>query len=105
METLDWENSIGLSGDIAAEIASLKEQEGHLLQVHGSWQLIQTLLQNDLIDELRLWIFPVVVGRGKKLFGEDVIATEFSLQKTKANSNGVVMCIYRRNNVITGKVN
>ena len=79
-----------------AEIARLKTQDGLLLQVHGSWQLIQTLLAHDLVDEFRLWVFPVVVGSGKRLFGPDAPPRDLALVKTKSTANGALMCIYRR---------
>jgi len=63
---LEWKNSMPITGDIAAEVSRLKDQDGPLLQVHGSCQLIQTLLAHELIDEFRLWIFPIVVGPGKR---------------------------------------
>ena len=93
---LDWKNSTAITGDIAAEVARLKDQEGPLLQVHGSWQLIQTLLSHGLIDEFRLWTFPVLVGAGKRLFGEGAIPSELRLVKTRTTAKGVVMTIYRR---------
>ncbi len=96
LSELKWENSVRITGDVAAEVARLKSQEGPLLQVHGSWQLIQTLLAHELIDEFRLWIFPVVVGSGKRLFGQNAVPTGLTLVKTRATSTGVVMCIYRR---------
>jgi dihydrofolate reductase len=92
---LEWGNSIQITGDIAAEVSRLKNQDGPLLQVHGSWQLIQTLLSHDLIDEFRLWTFPVVVGAGKRLFGKDGVPKNLKLVKTNSTSNGVVMTIYR----------
>ena len=66
LSKLEWKNSIRITGDIAAEVSRLKDQDGPLLQVHGSCQLIQTLLAHELIDEFRLWIFPIVVGPGKR---------------------------------------
>ena len=95
-ETLSWENSVALSGDLVSEITRLKQMEGPLLQVHGSWQLIQGLLQHDLIDEFRLWTFPVVLGSGKRLFDDGVPPASLVLKKTAACSNGAVMTIYRR---------
>lgn len=92
---LEWKNSIRISGDIATKVARLKNAEGPLLQVHGSWQLIQTLLEHGLVDEFRLWIFPVVVGSGRRLFGPDTVPIGLSLVKTRACSNGAMMCIYR----------
>ncbi len=96
LNKLEWNNSKPITGDIAAEVSRLKEQDGPLLQVHGSWQLIQTLLAHELIDEFRLWTFPVVVGPGKRLFGQGTVPTSFTLVKTKTTSNGVMMSIYRR---------
>ena len=96
LSQFEWKNSIGITGDIAAEVLRLKGQEGPLLQVHGSWQLIQTLLSHALIDEFRLWTFPVVVGAGKRLFGENAVPTDLALVKTRSTSNGVVMSFYRR---------
>ncbi len=95
-ETLSWNNSTAITGDIAAEVAQLKQQDGLLLQVHGSCQLVQTLLSHDLVDELRLWTFPVVLGAGKRLFGSGATPANFELVKTDSTSNGVVMGIYRR---------
>ncbi len=96
LRKLEWKNSTRITGDIAAEVSRLKQQDGPLLQVHGSWQLIQTLLSHDLIDEFRLWTFPLVIGAGKHLFGQDTVATDLTLIRSKATSNGVTMSIYRR---------
>lgn len=93
---LFWQNSEALSGDIAENIKKLKDQDGPLLQVHGSWQLIQTLLDHDLIDQYRLWIFPVTVGPGKRLFEEKVMPTNLTLLKSESNTAGVVMALYRK---------
>lgn len=93
---LGWNNSIAITGDIATGVARLKTQEGPLLQVHGSWRLIQTLLANDLVDEMRLWTFPVVVGSGKRLFGHDPARRDLMLTRSRTTSNDVVMGIYRR---------
>lgn len=92
---LEWKNSTAITGDIAAEVSRLKAQAGPLLQVHGSWKLIQTLLSHDLIDEFRLWTFPLVVSSGKRLFGQGTVPTDLTLVKTKSTSNGVLMGIYR----------
>lgn len=94
--TLSWNNSTAITGDIAAEVRKLKQLAGPLLQVHGSCGLIQTLLENDLVDELRLWIFPIVLGAGKRLFGSGAIPAEFKLVKTDCTSNGVIMGLYGR---------
>jgi len=93
---LDWQNSHILQGDVAAAVADLKQQDGPLLQVHGSWQLIQTLLAQDLIDEFRLWTFPVIAGSGKRLFGEVSGPKQVELVKTRSTTSGVVMTIHRR---------
>ena len=96
LSKLEWKNSKRITGDIAAKVSQLKDQDGPLLQVHGSWQLIQTLLSHELVDEFRLWIFPVVVGSGKRLFSHGIAPTGLTLVKTKTTSNGVMMSIYRR---------
>lgn len=96
LRRLEWQNSKRITGDIAAEISRLKDQDGPLLQVHGSWQLIQTLLSHELIDEFRLWTFPVVVGNGKRLFGQDTVPTDLRLVRSRTTSNGVIMSIYGR---------
>ena len=93
---LDWQNSNRITGDIAAEVSRLKHQDGPLLQIHGSWQLAQTLLAHGLIDEFRLWIFPVVVGPGKRLFGQATTPTSLRLIETDSCPSGAVMNIYRR---------
>jgi len=96
LDDLDWANSIRIDGDIAEAVGKLKAEKGRLLQVHGSWQLIQTLLQADLVDEFRLWTFPVLVGGGKRLFAQSVVRPCLKLIKSGATANGVSMTIYRR---------
>ena len=93
---IEWENTVRLTGDIVEEVKQLKAQEGPLLQVHGSCNLIQTLLLHDLVDEFRLWTFPVVLGNGKCLFGHGTMHGALSLVKSGSTSKGVVMGIYRR---------
>ncbi|WP_298755228.1 dihydrofolate reductase family protein [uncultured Psychroserpens sp.] len=92
---LEWKNSIAITGNVAEEISKLKSQDGLLLQVHGSWDLIQTLLLNDLVDEFRIWTFPVVLGKGKRLFSKDFVPKNLTLVKSESTSNGVVMSIYK----------
>ena len=92
---LPWQNSRQISGDVATEIARLKSTDGPLLQVHGSWQLVQSLLANDLVDEIRLWTFPVIVGSGKRLFGEDAMPSVLSLVHTQSTPSGAIMHIYQ----------
>ncbi|MXX47436.1 MAG: dihydrofolate reductase [Chloroflexi bacterium] len=93
---LPWAESTRLTGDVVAGIKSLKSGDGPLIQVHGSSELIQTLLAHDLIDEFRLWVFPVVVGQGKRLFADGVAPGNLELVRTGSTRNGVVMAIYRR---------
>ena len=93
---LDWNNSARITGDVVGQISALKEQDGPLLQVHVSHGLIQTLLAHNLIDEFRLWTFPVLLGAGKRLFGQFAPPKEIRLVKTRTTSQGVVMGIYRR---------
>lgn len=93
---LDWENSVLIGGDVAAQLAELKQQDGPMLQVHGSGNLIQTLLQNDLVDELWLKIFPVTLGPGKRLFAEGAIPVAFELTESKISPNGVIFANYKR---------
>ena len=93
--SLTWQNSTPLNGEIATEIIRLKNQDGPLLQVHGSWRLVQTLIDERLVDEFRLWTFPVVVGSGKRLFDSNMAAPSLELIKSEASSNGVVMSLYR----------
>ncbi|GAB5480807.1 MAG: dihydrofolate reductase family protein [Parasphingorhabdus sp.] len=93
---LRWTNTTFLSGDVVSDITEVKSQDGPLLQIHGSWQLIQTLLAADLIDEFRLWIFPVIVGAGKRLFDCDVETGTLELVKTAPTGNGAIMSVYRK---------
>jgi dihydrofolate reductase len=96
LRTLTWRNSRLIAGDVAAEVARLKSQDGPELQVQGSSQLIQTLLPADLIDELRLWIFPVVLGHGKRLFGKGTVPAALALADTQTSTTGVLITTYRR---------
>ncbi|WP_421723520.1 dihydrofolate reductase family protein [Bauldia sp.] len=93
---LPWQNSTAIQTDVPAEVARLKAMNGPLLQIHGSGALIQTLLAHDLIDEMRLWTFPLVLGTGKRLFAGGSRPTAFTLVKTAPTGNGVVMSKYRR---------
>lgn len=94
LKQLQWQNSELVTGDIAAEISRLKAQDGPLLQVHGSWQLVQTLLSHNLIDEFRLWTFPVIVGAGKRLFAEGAAPSSLKLTKFEACRSGAQMSFY-----------
>lgn len=95
-DELSWSNSERITGDVRAAVTNLKAQDGPLLQVHGSWQLAQLLIANDLVDEFRVWVFPVVVGSGKRLFGRSTVPSNLALVRTGSTPNGAVMTIYRR---------
>jgi dihydrofolate reductase len=101
-QPLTWNNSVALR-DGAAEVAKLKQQDGPTLLIQGSSELIQTLLANDLIDEFRLLVFPVLLGKGKKLFGNGTLPVGLKLLESKASSTGVIMSTYvRAGEVSTG---
>jgi len=93
---LDWSNSMLVKGDVVQEIKKLKQQSGPELQVHGSGNLIQTLLKHDLIDEFHLKIFPITLGIGKRLFGEGTIPAGFKLVDSKTSTTGVIVATYER---------
>jgi dihydrofolate reductase len=96
LDRVEWNNSTLINGNVAEQVATLKDQPGPEIQVHGSWDLIQTLLKHDLVDEFRLWIFPVLIGSGKRLFGEGTIPSGLRLVDTKTSSTGVVIATYER---------
>ena len=90
-----WHNSRLLGGDVATEVAKLKEQPGNELQVHGSGGLAQTLIEHNLIDEYRLLIFPVHLGSGKKLFRDGGPAAALKLTRSTTTSTGVIIATYQ----------
>jgi dihydrofolate reductase len=92
---LTWNKSVTLR-DAATDVARLKQQDGPVLLIQGSSDLIQTLLANDLIDEYRLLVFPVVLGRGKKLFGNGAQPIGLTLVASKASTTGVIISTYVR---------
>jgi dihydrofolate reductase len=96
LKTLDWSNSELIKGDVAKEVKKLKEQDGPEIQVHGSGNLIQTLLKHDLVDELWLKIFPITLGRGKRLFAEGTIPVGFKLLESETSPTGVIIASYTR---------
>jgi dihydrofolate reductase len=96
LDRVGWENSSLLEGDAAAAVAALKAQDGPEIQVHGSSDLIQTLLDHDLVDEFRLWIFPAVLGSGKRLFGDGAIPAGLRLVDSTVASTGVIITTYVR---------
>jgi dihydrofolate reductase len=95
LDTLEWENSQLLEGEVGEAVARLKDEDGPELQVHGSSDLIQTLLRRDLVDEFRVWIFPVVLGSGKRLFGGGAPPRTLKLVDSQVSSTGVVMGTYQ----------
>ncbi len=95
LDRVEWNNSTLLGGDVFEEVAKLKRQPGNELQIHGSGTLIQTLMQRNLIDEYRLFIHPVVLGNGKRLFTGGTTPTALKLIDTKTTSRGVVVHIYQ----------
>src|SRR5438045_6273322 len=97
LTSADWDNStlIGGRGDLAAEVAKLKEQPGDELQVHGSGALAHTLIEHDLVDEYRLLYFPVHLGTGKKLFRDGAAPAALRLVSATTTSNGVVIATYQ----------
>jgi dihydrofolate reductase len=94
LDTVEWQNSTLLEGDAGEAVARLKDEDGPELQVHGSADLIQTLLKHNLVDEFRLWIFPVVLGSGKRLFADGVIPAGLRLVDSQVFDTGVVMATY-----------
>lgn len=90
----EWENSVVIRG--VEELKKLKESNGPDLQVHGSANMIQTLMENDLVDEYWLKIFPVTLGRGKRLFDKGTIPASFKLIYSKVTSSGVIIASYKR---------
>ena len=94
MKKSDWKNSVFLKS--LADIKKLKRSKGSDIQVHGSGELIQLLLKNDLVDELWLKIFPLTLGKGKKLFDKGVIPAAFTLTESTVTPRGVIIANYKR---------
>jgi dihydrofolate reductase len=95
LEDPEWNNSTVLKGEVATEVAKLRGELDGDIYVHGSCQLAQTLIENDLVDELRLMVFPVVLGTGKRLFGETSDKKSLQLVDSKTVGDGVAIMIYR----------
>ena len=93
---MEWNNSTLIKGDVAEDVRSAQEPGRPELQVHGSPGLIQTLLEHDLIDEFRVWIFPLVIGTGKRLFGDGTIPAGLKLADSKISNTGVTINVYER---------
>jgi dihydrofolate reductase len=95
--TLDkpgWNNSTVLEGDVPAAVSKLRQEQAGDIVVHGSAQLVQTLVENDLVDELRLMVFPVVLGKGKRLFGDTSAKKRLRLVDSRTVGDGVAILIY-----------
>ncbi|MGZ4114844.1 MAG: dihydrofolate reductase family protein [Actinomycetota bacterium] len=93
--SLDWGPSVLIEEDAAEGVAALKRADGPELQVHGSGNLVQTLLRHGLVDEFRLWVFPVVIGSGKRLFADGAIPGGLELVESTVSTTGVVIGTYR----------
>jgi len=93
---LTWKESIQIDGDVVAKLKALKQEDGPMLQVYGSSVLVQTLLKNDLVDELWLNIYPVTLGKGKRLFGDGTIPAAFELIKGEFLPSGIAVANYKR---------
>lgn len=91
---LSWKNSILINKDVVNELKQLKQQDGPDLLVHGSSRLVQTLLSNRLIDVLHTWIFPITLGKGKKLFEEGTQAQQWKLTDSVVSAKGVILASY-----------
>lgn len=100
LSTAEWNNSVILQGNIVDQIRKIKQQNGHDIQVHGSGDLIQTLLRNDLVDELWLKFFPITLGKGKRLFDIGAIAANYKLTKSSVSPVGVIAASYVRNGAV-----
>lgn len=101
--TLEWSNSVLIEGDAAEGVAALKQGDGPELQVHGSGNLIQTLLRHNLIDRYRLLVFPLVIGSGKRLFADGTIPAGLKLVDSTVSTTGVVMATYEpAGEIVTG---
>ena len=96
LDKAEWSNSTVIRGDVPVQIARLKEQTGPEIQVHGSGQLIQTLMKHDLVDEYRLLVFPVLLGSGKRLFADGTIPAGLRLVDTGTSTTGVIIATYER---------
>ena len=95
LEKAEWNNSTVLKGDVVKEVSKLRQKPGGDIVVHGSSKLVQTLLAHDLVDELRLMVFPVVLGSGRRLFGESSDMKRLRLVDSKAVGDGVLILTYK----------
>jgi dihydrofolate reductase len=95
LDHLDWKNSQRISGDVVDEVRRLKESDGPALHIWGSSELLQTLIAAELVDEYRIWVFPLVLGEGKRLFENGVPPRSLSLVATRSTPKGVLLNTYR----------
>jgi dihydrofolate reductase len=93
-EPLAWQNSTLISGDVPGEVAKLRKGSGKEIQVIGSGQLVQTLIEHDLVDSYRLMLHPLVLGTGKRLFRDGTALTRLRLVDSKATTTGVLILDY-----------
>jgi dihydrofolate reductase len=101
--TLEWSRSVLISGDVAEGVARLKEGDGPELQVHGSGNLVQTLLRHGLVDQFRLLVFPLVIGTGKRLFADGTVPAGLKLVASSVSTTGVLMGVYEpAGEIVTG---
>lgn len=96
LDVVEWQNSTLLEGEVPDAVAALKQQDGPEIQVHGSADLIQTLIQHDLVDEFRLMVFPLVLGTGKRLFDAGTVPAGLRLVDSRISSTGVIIASYAR---------
>ncbi|MDX6456107.1 MAG: hypothetical protein QOD48_2214 [Gaiellaceae bacterium] len=94
LQTAEWNNSTVLSGDVVEEVSKLKQEHDGDIVVHGSARLVQALIEHDLVDELRLMVFPVVLGSGRRLFGDTSDKKRLRLTDSKTVGDGVAILIY-----------
>jgi dihydrofolate reductase len=95
-ESLGWQNSQPLGNDLIARLRELKQEKGPNLVTQGSSELVQQLLASDLVDELKLLTYPVLLGKGKRLFGSDGLPSSFELTRSTVSSTGVAIASYAR---------
>ncbi|MUN38421.1 dihydrofolate reductase family protein [Actinomadura litoris] len=96
LRSVEWQNSTLLDGDVPDAVRKLKEEDGGEIQVHGSGGLVQTLIRNDLVDEFHVLVFPVLVGKGKRLFAEGTVPAGLRLENATTFGTGVIACTYTR---------
>ena len=101
--TSNWQPSVFLSGDVAKEVAKIKQEQGLDLHVWGSSNLLQTLIKHNLVDAFRLMIYPITLGSGKRLFADGTIPTKFKVTESKVTSEGVIIVNYEPASLLNNK--